>query len=90
MGEKRRAKKAEKLANAATVLREKADEIEVKAAELSPDGEVPDVSTDDESGGGKLKLLTTLLAVLGGVGFYLKKKREQELDEALWEEPRAL
>ncbi len=39
---------------------------------------------------GKGKLLVLLLAAAGAAGFMLKKKRDQELDEALWEEPRAL
>ncbi|HEX2028962.1 MAG TPA: hypothetical protein VHF25_13285, partial [Nitriliruptorales bacterium] len=43
-----------------------------------------------EESGGKGKLIALVLAGLGAVGFYLKRKRERELDEALWEEPRAL
>lgn len=50
-----------------------------------------DETTDltDDTGGGFPKILMLLLLVAIG-SFVLKKKREQELDEALWEEPRAL
>ena len=44
---------------------------------------------DDESGG-KGKVVALLLAAVGALGFFWKRKRERELDEALWEEPRAL
>jgi hypothetical protein len=44
--------------------------------------------TSDHGGGFPKLLLLILLAALGA--FMLKRKREQELDEALWEEPRAL
>jgi hypothetical protein len=44
--------------------------------------------TSDHGGGFQKLLLLILLAALGS--FMLKRKREQELDEALWEEPRAL
>ena len=47
-----------------------------------------DESTDD--GGGLLRAVALLLGLLGAAGYVLKRKREQELDEALWEEPRPL
>jgi hypothetical protein len=34
--------------------------------------------------------LLVVLAAIGGALVALKKKRDQELDEALWEEPRAI
>ena len=44
-----------------------------------------------EDEGGRKGLLFMLLVALGSAAaFMLKKKRDQELDEALWEEPRAL
>lgn len=49
-----------------------------------------DDETVEEKSGGKGKLFALLLAGAGAVGFFLKRKRERELDEALWEEPRAL
>ncbi len=45
---------------------------------------------DQDNGGGKGKFVALILAGLGALGFFLKKKRERELDEALWEEPRSL
>lgn len=45
----------------------------------------------NEDEGGRKGLLFMLLVALGSAAaFVLKKKRDQELDEALWEEPRAL
>ncbi|MBW3577233.1 MAG: hypothetical protein KY462_05750 [Actinobacteria bacterium] len=49
-----------------------------------------DVQDGETSGVGKGKLFALLLAGLGALGFFLKRKRERELDEALWEEPEAL
>ncbi len=45
---------------------------------------------DQEKSRSKKGLIALLLAAVGAVGFFMKKKRERELDEALWEEPRAL
>jgi hypothetical protein len=46
--------------------------------------------THEDEGGGKGLLFMLLVAVGSAVAYMLKKKRDQELDEALWEEPRAL
>ena len=48
-----------------------------------------DTHDEQNDGGGLSKLLLLLLIVALG-SYVLKRKREQELDEALWEEPRAL
>ena len=45
---------------------------------------------DDESGRSGLWLVLLLAAAIGGALAVMKKQREAELDEALWEEPRAL
>lgn len=47
-----------------------------------------DQATDE--GGGLMRTVLLLLGLLGAAGYVLKRKREQELDEALWEEPRPL
>jgi hypothetical protein len=39
---------------------------------------------------GKKRSFLVLLTAVGGALFALKKKRDQELDEALWEEPRSI
>ena len=44
----------------------------------------------DGDTGGKGLLVLLLAAAGAAAAFVLKKKRDQELDEALWEEPRAL
>lgn len=44
----------------------------------------------DEDGGGFFKKLLFVGGLLGAAGWFMKRKRERELDEALWEEPRAL
>lgn len=44
----------------------------------------------EQNGGGILRKLLFLGSLAGAVGWFLKRKRERELDEALWEEPRAL
>ncbi len=46
--------------------------------------------SEQEKSRGKKGLIALLLAAIGALGFFMKKKRERELDEALWEEPRAL
>lgn len=46
--------------------------------------------SEQEKSRGKKGLIALLLAAIGALGFFIKKKRERELDEALWEEPRAL
>ncbi len=47
-------------------------------------------SDEEEKDGGKGKFVALALAGLGAAGFWMKKRRQRELDEALWEEPRAL
>jgi hypothetical protein len=37
-----------------------------------------------------MRKLLFLSAIAGAVAAYLKKQRERELDEAIWEEPRDL
>ena len=45
---------------------------------------------NDEDGGGVVRKLLFLLLLIGAASYALKRQREQELDEALWEEPQAL
>jgi hypothetical protein len=85
-------KRLEKLEKQSNDLRSKAEakglELTEKAVdkfdELRDDGK-----KKDDEGGNKGKILLLLLAV-GGALAALKRKRDQELDEALWEEPRSI
>ncbi len=52
--------------------------------------EPEDMAKNEDEGGRKGLLFMLLVALGSGAAFVLKKKRDQELDEALWEEPRAL
>jgi hypothetical protein len=90
-------KRLENLEKQADDLRSKA---EAKGIELThkavdkfdelreDDGKKKGKKKDDE-GGNKGKILLLLLAIGGGLAA-LKRKRDQELDEALWEEPRSI
>jgi hypothetical protein len=88
-------KRLEKLEKQSNDLRSKAEakglELTEKAVdkfdELRDDGKKG--KKKDDEGGNKGKILLLLLAV-GGALAALKRKRDQELDEALWEEPRSI
>jgi hypothetical protein len=86
---KKLSKKLDKLEKQAEELRSKAEkkgkELTAKASDR-----LDDLTSEPEpEKGGKGKFLL-LLAAIGGALFALKKKRDQELDEALWEEPRSI
>ena len=92
MGKSKIAKKVEKLEKEADALRKKADK---KGKELqSQASDRIDELSDEISGkdkGSKKGLFALLIAAGAGVAaFVMKKKRDQELDEALWEEPRSI
>jgi len=85
---KRLSKKVSKLEKKADHLRRKAEK---KGKELqgATSDRIDDLSKQDK--GGKKGLIALLLA--GGAAaaaVALKRKRDQELDEALWEEPRSI
>lgn len=54
------------------------------------EAKVAEHDQDEGKRKGKKGLIALLLAGLAGVAMFLKRKRERELDEALWEEPRSL
>jgi hypothetical protein len=88
MGRSRAAKKIDKFEKKADQVRKKAEkkgkELQGKASDR-----IDDLSGQDDKGG-KKGVLALLLALAAGGLFALKKKRDQELDEALWEEPRSI
>ncbi|MBW3657087.1 MAG: hypothetical protein KY457_00495 [Actinobacteria bacterium] len=83
-------KKAEKLgAKAAAKAGEVSGKAQARGKDLSDRAAIK-MGVKEEPKSGKKGLFTLVAAAAAGLGFFLKKKREQELDEALWEEPRAL
>lgn len=96
--------KSEKLSKKVAKLEKKADGLRKQAEKkgkklssqasdtfdsLAKDAKARVGKEDEEKSGGKGKF-ALLLAVLAGVAVALKRKRDQELDEALWEEPRSV
>ena len=88
MGKSRVAKKVDRLEQEADKLRKKAEK---KGKELSSvaAAKVDELTPKDEKSG-KKGIIAVLVAAIAGGAFALKKKRDQELDEALWEEPRSI
>ena len=92
MGKSKIAKKVDKLEKEADKLRKKAEkkgkELQSQAADRIDD--LNDEITKDEKGS-KFGVFALLLAAGAGIAaVVMKKKRDQELDEALWEEPRSI
>jgi hypothetical protein len=87
MAKKRLSKKVAKLEKKADGLRKQAEkkghELQSKAADRIDD-------LRDDKKGGRKGFLALLVAAAAAVGLVLKRKRDQELDEALWEEPKSL
>jgi hypothetical protein len=88
VGKTRVAKRIDKLEKEADKLRKKAEK---KGKELKDTAEdrIDEITAEDDKGG-KKGVVALLLAAGAGVAYALKRKRDQELDEALWEEPRSL
>lgn len=88
MASTRIAKKVEKLEKEADKLRKKAEK-KGKELQSTTSDRIDDLSKEEK---GSRKGLVTLLLGLAAAGaaFVLKRKRDQELDEALWEEPRSI
>ena len=93
MSKSRIVKKVEKLEKEADQLRKKAEkkgkQLQSKATDRID--ELNDEIQGKPKKGSKLSLFAGILAAVGGVAaVVMKKKRDQELDEALWEEPRSI
>jgi len=93
VGKSKIAKKVDKLEKEADRLRQKAEkkgkDLQTQASERIDD--LNDEISDQKQKSSKKGPLALLLAVGAGVAaVVMKKKRDQELDEALWEEPRSI
>ena len=88
MGKSRVAKKVDKLEKKTDELRKKAEKRGKELQSMASDH--IDELTAEEDKGSKKGIFALLLAAVAAAGFVLKKKRDQELDEALWEEPRSI
>lgn len=87
MGKSRIAKKIDRLEKDADKLRKKAEKKGKDLKHMASD-RIDDLTERDKRS--KKGLVALLIAAGAAVMFVLKKKRDQELDEALWEEPRSL
>ncbi|MEX1177325.1 MAG: hypothetical protein WEB09_02580 [Nitriliruptor sp.] len=86
---KKLSKKLDKLEKRGDQLRSKAEKKGKELSSLASD-RLSDLRSEPEpEKGGKGKFLLFILGAVGAV-FALKRKRDQELDEALWEEPRSI
>lgn len=93
MGKSKIAKKVDKLEKEADALRKKAEK-QGKKLQAQASGRIEDLSAEisgKPEKRSKKGLFALILAAGAGVAaFVMKKKRDQELDEALWEEPRSI
>lgn len=87
MGKSRLAKKVDKLEKQADQLRKKAEK-KGKQVQSDVSDRIDDLKAEEKSS--KKGIFALFLAAGAAVAFALKKKRDQELDEALWEEPRSI
>jgi hypothetical protein len=87
MGKKGLSKKVDKLEKKTEDLRKKAEKKAGDLQDIAEDriGEL--TGEKEKKRRGKLALV---FGVIAAVAVVLKKKRDQELDEALWEEPRSV
>lgn len=88
MGKSKISKKIDKLEKETDKLRKKAEK-KGKELQSTASDRIDELSAQEDKGG-KKGVFALLLAALAGAAFALKKKRDQELDEALWEEPRSI
>lgn len=89
MGKSRMVKKVEKLEKEAEQIRRRAEQKGKQLQGQATDrlGELSGKQPKRSRKG----LFTLLFSIAGAAAaFVLKKKRDQELDEALWEEPRSI
>jgi hypothetical protein len=89
MANKRLTKKVSKLEKQAEDLRKKAEK-KAGALQDKANERIDDLTGESKRKTGRKRLVALVLALGAGAAVALKKKRDQELDEALWEEPRSV
>ena len=89
VGKSRLAKKVDKLEKEADKLRAKAEK-KGKIAQSGASTRIDELQAEPKTKRGRRGLFTLLIAAVGAAAVAMKKKRDQELDEALWEEPRSI
>jgi hypothetical protein len=89
MANKRLTKKVSKLEKQAEELRKKAEK-KAGALQDMANERIDDLTGETEKKRGRKRLAALVVALGAGAAVALKKKRDQELDEALWEEPRSV
>jgi len=87
MGKRRVGKKVQKLEKRADELRQKAEKRGRQLQERASD-RIEDLQKEDKRS--RKGLIAALVGIGAGAAVMLKRKRDQELDEALWEEPRSI
>ena len=86
---KKLSKKLDKLEKRGDQLRAKAEKKGKELTSMASERLDEVRGEPEKQKGGKGKFLLVLLGAIGAF-FAVKRKRDQELDEALWEEPRSI
>ncbi len=89
MGKKGLSKKVDKLEKKTEDLRKKAEKKAGSLQDLAED-RIDELTGEKKKGKKRKGMFALLLGAVAVAAVGLKKKRDQELDEALWEEPRSI
>lgn len=89
MGKKSLSKKVDKLEKKTEDLRKKAEKKAGSLQHLAED-RIDELTGEKAKRKKRTGTLALLFGIAAAAGIALKKKRDQELDEALWEEPRSI
>ena len=89
MAKKRLSKKVAKIEKKADRIRKRAEKKGHDLQNRASD-KIDDLQREKKPRRGKKGLLAGLVAVGAAIGMVAKRKRDQELDDSLWEEPKSL
>ena len=89
MGKKKMSKKVAKLEKKTEDLRKKAEKKAGDLQDLAED-RIDDLTGETQKRKKRKGTIALLIGLVAAGAVALKKKRDQELDEALWEEPRSI